>query len=60
VSPLGVRVSEVRKPVASFLTSVCAIVGGVFTLVGLLDSVLHASWDKVRRARAKAGVGKQM
>ena len=40
LSPIMVRVSESRKTYSSFLTGLCAIVGGVFTVAGMLDSCL--------------------
>ena len=41
LSPIMVRVSESRKTYSSFLTGLCAIVGGVFTVAGMVDSALH-------------------
>merc|ERR1712028_32217 len=44
VSPLNVQLSETRRSTAEFLTGLCAIIGGVFTVIGLIDSVLfHGS-----------------
>jgi len=44
VSPLNVHLTEKRRSTAEFLTGLCAIIGGVFTVIGLLDSVLfHGS-----------------
>jgi endoplasmic reticulum-Golgi intermediate compartment protein 3 len=41
VSPLHVEIKEgYRKGWIAFLTSVCAIVGGVVTVMGLLDQLL--------------------
>ena len=34
-------VTEEREAFASFLTQICAIIGGVFTVTGLLDSVVY-------------------
>lgn len=41
VSPLNVVVKEERRSAAEFLTSLCAIIGGVFTVLGLFDSVVY-------------------
>ena len=38
-SPLMVQISEKRTPFFHFITQVCAIIGGVFTVTGLLDRV---------------------
>ena len=54
LSPLAVSVNEVRKPFYSFLTSCCAIIGGVFTVISLIDTILHSVKYKV-----KAIMGKQ-
>lgn len=40
VSPLNVHLTEKRRSAADFLTGLCAIIGGVFTVIGLVDSVL--------------------
>ena len=41
ISPMGIVVEEKYKPLYSFLTSVCAIIGGMFTVFGLFDSVVY-------------------
>lgn len=41
VSPLNVVMREERRSAAEFLTSLCAIIGGVFTVLGLFDSVVY-------------------
>jgi hypothetical protein len=38
-----------------FLTTTCAIIGGVFTVAGILDSILHNTLKMVR----KVELGKQ-
>jgi len=43
LSPLSYEVSGHHEPTADFLTSTCAIVGGVFTVIGLFDNVLYHS-----------------
>eukprot|EP00656_Telonema_subtile_P017491 TRINITY_DN19383_c0_g1_i2.p1 TRINITY_DN19383_c0_g1~~TRINITY_DN19383_c0_g1_i2.p1 ORF type:complete len:212 (-),score=51.64 TRINITY_DN19383_c0_g1_i2:335-970(-) len=55
LSPMQVMVLETTRSFTHFLTSVCAIVGGVFTVVGIFDAVLHAS---VRQLEMKDGMGK--
>ena len=37
LSPIRVRIEEKRRPFLHFLTRVCAIVGGVFTIMGVVD-----------------------
>ena len=41
LSPIMAKVTEARKPYSSFLTGLCAIAGGVFTVAGMIDSALH-------------------
>merc|ERR1712232_496004 len=38
LSPIMVKFTERRKSFAHFLTGVCAIIGGVFTVAGIVDS----------------------
>lgn len=40
LSPMSVYVKERRRKWYDFLTSVLAIVGGTFTVVGVLDNIL--------------------
>lgn len=43
ISPLHVEIVEdYRKGYLGFFTSVCAIVGGVVTTMGLLDQILYS------------------
>jgi len=40
-SPIMASFAEGRRSLSSFLTGLCAIVGGVFTVAGMLDSAVH-------------------
>lgn len=51
-----VVVRELPKHWYKFLTTTCAIVGGVFTVAGLLDGILHTSLATFRK---KVELGKQ-
>ena len=56
ISPMQVVVREERKTFAAFLTQICAIIGGVFTVTGLFDgAVFHGS----AALRKKMEIGKQ-
>lgn len=35
-----IEYTEYRKPFTHFLTDICAVVGGVFTVAGLVDGIL--------------------
>ncbi|KAJ6980162.1 protein disulfide isomerase-like 5-4 isoform X1 [Populus alba x Populus x berolinensis] len=41
LSPMQVQITENPKSFSHFITNVCAIIGGVFTVAGILDSILH-------------------
>eukprot|EP00997_Jenningsia_sp_PLL12_P005618 NODE_2165_length_973_cov_44.967532_g1778_i0.p1 GENE.NODE_2165_length_973_cov_44.967532_g1778_i0~~NODE_2165_length_973_cov_44.967532_g1778_i0.p1 ORF type:complete len:129 (-),score=17.56 NODE_2165_length_973_cov_44.967532_g1778_i0:32-418(-) len=43
LSPITVMFKQRYKQFSHFLTYVCAIVGGVFTVAGLLNSILQSS-----------------
>ena len=55
-SPIQIIVSERLKPLYHFITSVCAIVGGVFTVAGLMDSV---GYNTAKAFKKKVDLGKQ-
>nr|GFB62275.1 protein disulfide isomerase-like 5-4 [Tanacetum cinerariifolium] len=40
-SPMQVLITETAKPFSHFITNLCAIIGGVFTVAGILDSILY-------------------
>ncbi|XP_074564597.1 protein disulfide isomerase-like 5-4 isoform X2 [Curcuma longa] len=54
-SPMQVLVTEVPKSFSHFITNICAIVGGIFTVAGILDSIFH---NTVRLVK-KVELGKQ-
>ncbi|XP_031132206.1 endoplasmic reticulum-Golgi intermediate compartment protein 3-like [Ipomoea triloba] len=41
LSPIKVTFTEEHVPFLHFLTSVCAIIGGIFTIAGLVDSFVY-------------------
>ena len=43
LSPMQVVVKEEKKAFYHFITTVCAIVGGVFTIAGILDSAVYTA-----------------
>lgn len=54
-SPVSVRYTETREGMSHFLVQLCAVIGGIFTIAGLFDSLLHRSIVHIAR---KAQVGK--
>ena len=55
ISPMQVVVREERKTFAAFLTQICAIIGGVFTVTGLLDALVFHTSNSLRK---KMEIGK--
>jgi hypothetical protein len=52
---LQVVVCEQPRPWYKFLTTTCAVIGGVFTVAGILDGMLYAGINM----RKKLELGKQ-
>ena len=57
LSPLRVRIEERSRSLGHFLTNCCAIVGGVFTIMGLVDAVLHRGYGSAASRRKVGGKG---
>ena len=49
LTPITVKYTRQRKPLYSFLTMVAAIVGGVFTVAGIIDSVIFSASNLLRK-----------
>uniref|UniRef100_A0A8W8MY15 Endoplasmic reticulum-Golgi intermediate compartment protein 3 n=1 Tax=Magallana gigas TaxID=29159 RepID=A0A8W8MY15_MAGGI len=43
LSPMMVKYTEKQRSFMHFLTGVCAIIGGIFTVAGLIDSMIYHS-----------------
>lgn len=54
LSPMQVLITENQRSFSHFITNVCAIIGGVFTVAGILDSILHNTF----RIMKKVEIGK--
>ncbi|KDQ62502.1 hypothetical protein JAAARDRAFT_121394 [Jaapia argillacea MUCL 33604] len=50
ISPILVVHSETRQSFAHFLTSTCAIVGGVLTVASIIDGMLFAAAHKLKKS----------
>jgi hypothetical protein len=55
MSPLRVATTEARPPFLHFVTSVCAVVGGVWSLSSLVDAAVYRG---ARATRRKVDLGK--
>lgn len=57
ISPMKVIHTETRQSFAHFLTSTCAIVGGVLTVAGLVDSFIFSSRQRLSGTNPVEGFG---
>lgn len=55
MSPIVVKFTKRSKSFSHFLVQICAIIGGVFTVLGLLNSIVHTS---LKRFLKKAELNK--
>ncbi|KAG0448716.1 hypothetical protein HPP92_027686 [Vanilla planifolia] len=55
LSPIKVTVTEQHVPFLHFLTNVCAIVGGIFTVSGIVDSFIYHGQRAIKK---KMEIGK--
>ncbi|CAF2245267.1 hypothetical protein BRARA_H01526 [Brassica rapa] len=49
LSAMQVLITENSKSFSHFITNVCAIIGGVFTVAGILDSILHQTMTLMKK-----------
>ncbi|XP_030230045.1 endoplasmic reticulum-Golgi intermediate compartment protein 3 isoform X6 [Gadus morhua] len=49
LSPMMVKFTEKHRSFTHFLTGVCAIIGGVFTVAGLIDSLIYHSAKAIQK-----------
>ncbi|CAG0912935.1 unnamed protein product [Notodromas monacha] len=49
LNPITVKYHEKRPPFYSFLTTVCAIVGGTFTVAGIIDSCIFTASEVLKK-----------
>ena len=56
-SPIRVRLGDQPRSFSHFLTSVCAIVGGVFTVMGMVDACVHTVLVRLKRRQVVKGGG---
>ncbi|KAJ3354099.1 Endoplasmic reticulum-Golgi intermediate compartment protein 3 [Kappamyces sp. JEL0680] len=56
ISPMLVKYEEYRKPFSHFITDLCAIVGGVWTISAIVDGMIYS---QTKRIAQKTDLGKQ-
>lgn len=49
MNPITVKYVEQRQPIYHFLTTICAIVGGTFTVAGIVDSLLFTATETFKK-----------
>ena len=49
VSPVKVLMVEETQGFAAFVTKICAVIGGIYTVVGLVDNVIYHSGQQLKR-----------
>jgi len=50
LSPITVRYTEKTKPFYTFLVMVCAIIGGTFTVAGIIDGLVFSASEIIKKA----------
>merc|ERR1712078_636541 len=53
LSPLQIYITETRMGLGMYVVVLCAIIGGVYTIAGILDSVLLTGHQVVKKIRKK-------
>jgi len=49
LSPIMVQFTESRKSLPHFLTQLCAILGGVFTVAGMIDRIVYGAIKQIEK-----------
>lgn len=49
MTPITVKYTEQRKPFYHFITMVCAIIGGAFTVAGIIDSMIFSASELYKK-----------
>lgn len=49
LNPITVKYKEIRPPLYHFLTTICAIIGGTFTVAGIVDSFLFSATQAFKK-----------
>ncbi|KAH7331841.1 hypothetical protein KP509_20G052900 [Ceratopteris richardii] len=51
LSPIKVNFDQTKTPFLHFLTNICAIIGGVFTVSGIIDAFVYHGNKAIQRKR---------
>jgi hypothetical protein len=55
MSPITVKYFQYKENFLHFLTQICAIIGGIFAVTGIIDALVHKSVVSILK---KASMGK--
>jgi hypothetical protein len=55
MSPITVKYQQYKENFLHFLIQICAIIGGIFTVTGIIDALVHKSVVAILK---KANMGK--
>ena len=50
-SPITENIYQNRQSIVDFILSICAIIGGVYTIAGIVDSMIYKSVSYVFKSR---------
>lgn len=50
ISPVMVVVNEETQSFASFVTKICAVIGGIYTVIGLVDNLIYHGGNSIKKA----------
>ena len=50
LSPIKIKYTEKRKPLYHFITTFCAIIGGTFTVSGIIDALIFTAHEVFKKA----------
>jgi len=50
ISPVMVVVHEETQGFATFVTKICAVIGGIYTVVGLIDNLIYHGGQSIKKA----------
>ena len=50
ISPVMVVVQEETQGFASFVTKICAVIGGIYTVIGLIDNTIYHGTQTIKKA----------
>jgi hypothetical protein len=51
LSPITVSYTQLKENFFEFLVQICAIIGGVFTVAGIIDAMIHRSVSAIFKQR---------